>query len=112
MDNGEKSLRTIFHQLLQPDAADGHVVPTVEALSDEATSVLAAAGDTTGHTLTIASYNIVTNPGIYQRLSGELKEAFPDVNNDINFTSLEKLPYLVRCELGLFKHNANFCRRG
>ena len=95
VDNGEKSLRTIFHQLLQPDAAEDYIVPSVEELADEAYSILGAAADTTGNALTIGTYNVVINTDIYQRLAAELKEAFPNPD-DMSFITLEKLPYLVR----------------
>lgn len=94
VDSGEKSLRTIFHQLLQPNAADGYVVPSVEELADEAYIILGAAADTTGNALTIGTYNVVINANIYQRLATELKETFPS-SDDMSFTVLEKLPYLV-----------------
>lgn len=71
-------------------------VPSLDYLADEAYTILGAAADTTGNALTIATYNVVINPEIYQRLTVELKEAFPDPDADIDFTSLEKLPYLVR----------------
>ncbi|GAB1211560.1 hypothetical protein ATERTT37_000683 [Aspergillus terreus] len=96
VDNGKKAARTtIFHQLLSPDAAEGYVVPTVEELKDEAYILVAAAADTTGNALTIATYNAVRNPKIYQRLTAELKEAFPDPAMKMDFVSLEKLPYLT-----------------
>lgn len=93
MDNGERSSRTIFHQLLQPDVAEGHV-PIVQDLIDEDFAILGAEADTTGNALTIASYNIVANPGIYQKATKELKAAFPDPS-EMKFMLLEKLPYLV-----------------
>lgn len=96
MDTGKKASReTIFHQLLQPDAAEGYVVPTVEELKDEAYIIVAASADTTGNALTIAAYNVVTNPGVYSRLTAELKEAFPDPEANVDFMTLEKLPWLV-----------------
>lgn len=96
VDKGEKVSRTtIFHQLLSPDAAEGYVVPSVEDLKDEAYILVAAAADTTGNALTIATYNAVRNPKIYQRLTTELKDAFPDPDMELDFVSLEKLPYLV-----------------
>lgn len=95
VDKCEKSLRTIFHQLLQPNATEGYVVPTVDELADEAYVILGAAADTTGNAMTIGSYNAVVNPEIYQQLTTELREAFPNVEH-INFAALEKLPYLVR----------------
>ncbi|OJJ39848.1 hypothetical protein ASPWEDRAFT_49717 [Aspergillus wentii DTO 134E9] len=96
VDTGKKISRaTIFHQLLQPDAAEGYVVPTVEELKDEAYILVAASADTTGNALTIAAYNVVTNPKIYERLTAELREAFPDSEDNLDFTTLEKLPYLT-----------------
>ena len=86
---------TIFHQLLSPDAAEGHVVPTVDDLTDEVYIILAAAADTTGNAMTIATYNVVRNLTIYDRLTTELREAFPDPDDDMDYVVLEKLPYLV-----------------
>lgn len=85
-------------------------MPTVEELKDEAYILVAAAADTTGNALTIATYNAVRNPKIYQRLTAELKEAFPDPAMKMDFVSLEKLPYLV--SYALQRGNAaNVCRR-
>ncbi|KAI2981999.1 hypothetical protein CBS147344_9070 [Aspergillus niger] len=96
VDRGEKGSRTtIFHQLLHPEAAEGHVVPTVEELEDEAYIMLAAAADTTGNALTIAAYNVVRNAKIYKRLTEELKQAFHDSEAQIDFVALERLPYLT-----------------
>ena len=94
MDKGEESNRTIVHHLLQLDDVEGYE-PSVDYLADEAYIVLGAAADTTGNALTIATYNTVINPDIYKQLTAELTEAFPDPDADIDFTSLEKLPYLV-----------------
>ncbi|PLB45247.1 cytochrome P450 [Aspergillus steynii IBT 23096] len=96
VDRGEKVPRmTVFHQLLSPDAAEGHVVPTVNDLTDEVYIILAAASDTTGNAMTIATYNVVRNPAIYDRLTAELKESFPDPKGNMDFVALEKLPYLT-----------------
>src|SRR5438034_3424857 len=98
MDAGEaKGLgrTTIFHQLLTPDVTEGHVVPTVDELTDEAYIMVAAASDTAGNTLTMATYYVVSNKDIYRRLTTELKEAFPDPSAKLDFLTLEKLPYLV-----------------
>lgn len=96
VDKGEKPQRTtIFHRLLSPDAAEGHVVPTVDQLKDEAFVIVAAAADTTGNALTISTYNVVRNPDIYAKLTAELKAAFPDPEARLDFVTLEKLPYLV-----------------
>jgi cytochrome P450 len=86
---------TIFQQLLTPDITEGHVVPSVDELKDEAYIIVAAAADTTGNAMTIAAYNIISNETIYRKLATELREAFPDYNAKLDFVLLEKLPYLV-----------------
>jgi cytochrome P450 len=86
---------TIFQQLLTPNITEGHVVPSVDELKDEAYIIVAAAADTTGNAMTIAAYNIISNETIYRKLATELREAFPDSNAKLDFMLLEKLPYLV-----------------
>jgi cytochrome P450 len=71
------------------------VIPTPDQIKDEAYSILNAASDTTGNTLTVAAYNVVTNPDIYRTLTAELKAAFPNADEKLEFLKLEKLPYLV-----------------
>jgi cytochrome P450 len=87
---------TVFHQLLHPDAAEGHVVPSVEELVDEAFTIIGAASETTGNALTIATYHILANEKIYSKLKAELKGSFPNPSSRLDFVELEKLPYLVR----------------
>jgi hypothetical protein len=96
---GEKTTRlTIFNQLLDPEVAEGHVVPSVDDLKDEAVSIVTAAADTTGNAMTIAAYNVISNETIYHKLKTELREAFPDPSATLEFLALERLPYLV-CSL-------------
>jgi hypothetical protein len=72
-----------------------HVVPSVEDLTDEAFTIIAAAADTTGHAMAILTYHVVANPTIYRSLTLELKTAFHSHDHDhLNYTTLEKLPYL------------------
>ena len=88
--------RTIFHQLLDPDAGEGqHVVPPIEAMSDEAGIIVAAAGETVGITLTMAFYRILADEELRGTLMAELKAAFPDPKVEMRFAELEKLPYLT-----------------
>ncbi len=98
MDAGETkrlTRTTIFHQLLTPNITEGHIVPSVEELKDEAFIIVSAAADTTGNAMTIAAFNVVSSKDIYKKLAAELKEAFPDPNARLDFLTLEKLPYLV-----------------
>jgi len=71
----------IFEALLAP--ADSYEVPTPEQVKDESYAVLNAA------------YNTVINPEIYGKLTAELKAAFPNPDEKIEYSKLEKLPYLV-----------------
>lgn len=43
--------KTIFHQLLDPNASGGHVVPDVEALTEEMFGIITAGGETGGSRL-------------------------------------------------------------
>lgn len=70
-------------------------MPAVDDIKDEAYGILAAAADTTGNGMTVAAYNVVNNPEIYKKLRAELEVAFPELNSRLNFTELERLPYLV-----------------
>ncbi|KAI9778810.1 MAG: hypothetical protein M1839_007900 [Geoglossum umbratile] len=85
---------TIFHELLRQDAEEGHVVFSVDDLVDEAFSIVGAGSETTGNTLEIAIYYVLSNDGIYGKLTAELKESFPDPCLTLDFVTLEKLPYL------------------
>lgn len=97
MDAGmfDTSRTTIFHQLLNSKATEGHVVPSVDEFRDEAFTLLSAASDSTGNALTVAMYETVSNASIYSKLTAELNEAFPDPAATLDFLKLEKLPYLT-----------------
>ena len=85
---------TIFSELLK-SKSENNTVPTSSDLTDDAYSILAAAADTTGNTMTIATFNVIFNRRIYESLRTELLEAFPDPGATLSFAVLEKLPYLV-----------------
>ncbi|KAK7420830.1 hypothetical protein QQZ08_010231 [Neonectria magnoliae] len=108
IDQGIKPKRlTVFHQLLDLNASEGHIVPTVNDLVDESFSICTAAADTIENALTMAAFHIVTNPDIYKNLVRELREAFPDPTAELSFTELEKLPYLT----GIIKEGQSRLRR-
>jgi len=91
------SRRTIFHELLDPSSTDEETssLPSVERLYGEALSFCTAAADTTGNAMEMAAYHVVTNSDIYDKLKKELREAFPNSSTDLDYTTLEKLPYLT-----------------
>lgn len=67
----------------------------MDQLTDDAFVILAAAADTTGNAMTIATYNVLNNPSIYSQVKDELEGQFPDGTAELDFLTLEKLPYLV-----------------
>lgn len=69
---------TIFHQLLDPSAAEEHVVPSVSDLADESFSICAAAADTSGDTMTIIAYDAVANPVIHEKSEVRVERGFPE----------------------------------
>lgn len=92
--NGEKPRRrTIFHNLLDPELNQSAL--TAEDLVEEAFSLCVAASDTTGNAMSVATYHVLNNPSIYKNLTSELRTAFPDPNTKLDYTTLEKLPYLT-----------------
>ena len=58
-------------------------------------TILTAAAETTGHAMAVATYHVLTNPKIYQILVVELEAAFPDKKTNLDYQTLEKLPYLT-----------------
>jgi cytochrome P450 len=86
--------RTVFHQLLDPNASEGHVVPNVEELTEEMFTILTAGGETTGNAMTIITYYVLSDPEIYRKLVSELKTAFTEKQTSLEYLRLEKLPYL------------------
>lgn len=71
----------------------------IDNVLDEAYTVLSAAADTTGNAMTTMVRHVVSDQKIYRKLHEELKAAFPDENDELDFRSLEKLPYLVYISL-------------
>ncbi|KAK5656923.1 hypothetical protein OQA88_3445 [Cercophora sp. LCS_1] len=96
MAKGEKpKRRTIFHDLLDPEInQSGHSTLSSEALVEEAFALCAAASDTTGNAMSVAVYHVLNDAGIHKALSAELVAAFPDATGMLEYTTLEKLPYL------------------
>ena len=57
-------------------------------------SVSGAGIETTMWTLSVATFHILWNPSIEQRLVAELVGAMPDPTQILSWTQLEKLPFL------------------
>jgi len=70
-------------------------VPVQEYCLGESFALLTAAADTTGNAIGLAAFNVVTHRDIYSKLRTELLDAFPNLDEDMPFTKLERLPYLT-----------------
>ena len=106
---------TVWHHLLTPHPEKGALgeVPTKKVLMEEVINLLAAGGDTVGNTCTMGTFFVLNDPSVRQRLREELKEAWHNKDNDMPYTALEKLPYLVRLPhfLTLSLASCRPCRR-
>ncbi|KAM7201232.1 cytochrome P450 [Naviculisporaceae sp. PSN 640] len=99
--------RTIFHDLMEPQVSGPEDIEALpdgkkqrQVLSDEtvfadAVNVTGAGAETTGSTAARAIFEVLSNPTIYQRLSKELRDAFPDGIDSMTMPALEKLPLLT-----------------
>ena len=87
-------LPTIFDTALKPDAKKRQTKPTIDELSGDTLLLLMAGTDTTAHSLTIATYNVLKDPIILKTLQAELRKAIPKKDMWLESAELEKLPYL------------------
>lgn len=84
---------TVFHELLNSDLPDSQ--KTDARLGDEAQLIVAAGLITTSRALEVASYHIVADPRIPQKLSQELQESgMASSTEKLDWHKLESLPYL------------------
>lgn len=72
---------------------------TDERISDEAQNFIGAGVSTTGWALSVASFHIINNREIYERLRSDLNKLIPDPGaaNAFELTKLEKCDYLTAC---------------
>lgn len=71
-----------------------HFPEDLKLLAADCTSLFLAGIITGPYLLTFATYSIAANPTIQKRFYQELKEAFPDIEAEIDNSTCEKLPYL------------------
>lgn len=71
-----------------------HKMPTLAELVREGSDMVLA-NENTGKALAVGAFFVIFKRNIYNRLYKELKEAFPEPDGDIDFKTLETLPYLT-----------------
>ena len=67
---------------------------TFTRMYDDSVTLVSAGIETTGYTLSTATFHLLTNPNINARLRRELAEVWPDTNAIPSWRTLEKVPYL------------------
>ncbi|KAI2616722.1 cytochrome P450 [Hypoxylon sp. NC1633] len=93
MEAKEASHLTVFHDILASDLPPEEL--SFDRLTQEAMSISGAGIETTMWTLSVATFHILWNPKVYDRLKAELDEAMPNPDNILPWAQLEKLPYLT-----------------
>ena len=83
---------TVFHKIIESDLPPED--KDASALFENTVLFLNAGYETTGYTLTLATYHVLSNPSIKARLRQEVKAAWPDVDEFPSWAELEKLPLL------------------
>lgn len=66
-------------------------------LGDEAQLIVAAGLITTSWALSVASFHIINNPKVLQKLREELRSTNPKAKGEFDWHKLEQLPYLNGC---------------
>lgn len=85
--------KTVFSSMLKSNLPAAEL--SLDRLKHEALSITGGGVDTIKNALVTASYGIISNPAIYQRLHAELVEAISDPTGaPPTLPELEKLPYL------------------
>ena len=91
----EKQHNTVFSALLDSDLPPSELSQT--RLEHEAISVTGAGIETTMRALSVASFHIIANPPIFERLREELVNWIPDPSNPPSWDELNQAPYLSAC---------------
>ena len=93
-----ETLKAKDHPTVVWEIAHSSILPpqerTWQRVSVEANSILAAGFETTGSMCAVATFHILSNCDVHQRLLQELEFAIPDAAKIPSHQVLEKLPYL------------------
>ncbi|EPS45426.1 hypothetical protein H072_604 [Dactylellina haptotyla CBS 200.50] len=90
-------LFSALEQLYRDDPKGRWKAATDQQLLNEGFAIFNAAGDTIATALTFATYWLIKNPDLQQRLLEELKQVMPEPRSQINDETLDKLPFLQAC---------------
>ena len=79
----------MFDNMLSPDTSKGQTTPSEHDMVAEGCLMIAAGTDTTANALGNATWYIMSNPAIYERLFAELQAAMPDINDVVDSGVIE-----------------------
>ncbi|EGO03038.1 hypothetical protein SERLA73DRAFT_176551 [Serpula lacrymans var. lacrymans S7.3] len=79
--------------LADPEALENPI--SRSSLLQEALTLLLAGSDTLGNTLTVGTFRVLNDEVVHAKLVEELQNAWPNKDAIVQFTTLEKLPYLT-----------------
>lgn len=85
--------KTILDLLLQPE--DGEAPLSKQSIVDETYSFCFAGTHTTSHTISMATYYLLSNPSKLEKLLAELKTATRNTEGLLEYRDVNRLPYLV-----------------
>ena len=87
---------SVFDATLHPNVEKGQFTPSIQHLAADAFTFILAGTDTTSHTLIVAIFELLAGEQhMMKRLKQELWDGIPDAHVTVEWTVLEKLPYLV-----------------
>lgn len=87
-----KERRTILHEIYEADRhASEHSIPR---LAQEAQVLFGAGAETTGHTLSVTTFQLLADPPKAERLRKELLGIGDDLSLLLFYDDLQRLPYL------------------
>jgi cytochrome P450 len=89
----DDSVPTVWQSILSSKLPPAE--KTRNRMAQEGFIIIVAGSDTISRILTRATFHILDDKKVLQRLMEELKEAIPNLNMDIDVASLEKLPWLA-----------------
>jgi cytochrome P450 len=87
--------RTIYRELLNPDAIKGKTVPSPKQLLNEAEVLFSAGSHTVGTVLMTGVHHLLRNPEVKRGLVEEIRGAWPALDKPPSYEELEKLPFLA-----------------
>ena len=85
----------VFTEVLESNLPSAEI--SVSRLQNEALGPVGAGFETTKWGLTVATYHILANPVICERLRQQLVDVIPDPFNIPSWAKLQALPYLSTC---------------